>query len=324
MRTLIAWTMILALGASAEAQGPGARKPAAATPAKPGQPATAPVDLAAERARIEAEAQNNRIELQRVLAEWEEKSKAITSLNVEFERIDRSPGWGDVYYQGRAMLQSPDLACLEFKKYKLDSKGKKLVVTKDGKPTGQLEAQPFERIVCTGKEVLQYSWDEKKIFVFPLDKQQRQKALQQGPLPFLFNMKAAELKQRYSMTLLKQTNPDYYLIGIAPNERIDKDSFSKAFLWLNKKTYLPHQLWLFPIGEKERQEFVFAGGSNTIVPNSTLDPKFFLANRFEGWKVIDNPAGDAPAPKSKAAAAPSQPARKTATQPATRPATRPQ
>ncbi len=76
------------------------------------------------------------------------------------------------------MLQSPDLACLQFQKYKLDAKGKPLFVKmKDGKAVPQLEPEPYERIVCTGKEVLQYSWDDQKIFVFPLDKQ----AAAEGP-----------------------------------------------------------------------------------------------------------------------------------------------
>ena len=55
--------------------------------------------------------------------------------------------------KGRAVLQSPDLACLQFQKYKVDADGKPLFVTgKDGKPKmPNLEPEPSERIVCTGK-----------------------------------------------------------------------------------------------------------------------------------------------------------------------------
>ena len=31
-----------------------------------------------------------------------------------------------------------------------------------------------------------------KIYIFPLDKDQRKRALEEGPLPFLFNMRAAD------------------------------------------------------------------------------------------------------------------------------------
>jgi len=322
LRTLIAWTLILVLGSSVGAQGttPAARN---ANPPASAKTQAATVDPKAEKARLETEAAN-RLEMDRVLAEWENRSKQIKSLDVLFDRIDRSPGWGDQHYQGRAMLQSPDLACLQFQKYKLDGDRKRIYTkNKDGKVVAQMEPEPFERIVCTGKEVLQYSWDDRKIFVFPLDKQARQKALQQGPLPFLFNMKAAECKARYSMTLVQQTENDY-VIGILPREDIDKDSFSKAFLWLSKKTFLPNQLWLYTIGDKERQEFKFAGDSNQIVANAPLASKWFQPTQYEGWKVVDNPNANGSAPtQGRAVVAPAQPPRRPGTQ-AAKPGTRPQ
>ena len=137
-----------------------------------------------------------------LLDAWEARSQKVTSIDVGFERTDKlGKAWGDVYYQGRAMLKSPDLACLEFRKYKVDNDGKPIYkLDKNGKPLRpaepELEVEPDERIVCTGREVLQYKWDEKVIYVWPLEKEVRQKALQQGPLPFLFNMRAADAKQR--------------------------------------------------------------------------------------------------------------------------------
>jgi TIGR03009 family protein len=317
LRTLIAWTLTLALATSAWAQqqAPTTKKPNAPANAKA---AAAPVDPKVEKARVDAENAANRAEMDRVLAEWEVRSKKVVSLDVLFDRIDISPGWGNQYYQGRAMLQSPDLACLQFQKYKIDAAGKKILAKKDGKVVPQLEPEPFERIVCTGSKVLQYDWNEKKIFIFPLDKDSRQKALQQGPLPFLFNLKAAEAKRRYSMTLLKQDEKDY-LIGIRPNEDIDKESFEQAFLWLNKKTFLPDKLMLYTVGNKERQEFVFAGELNTIRANTALDTKYFLDNRYAGWKVIDNPNGNGAPVQGKVVAPPAQPPRRQAAQPAGRP-----
>jgi TIGR03009 family protein len=301
MRTIVAWTMTLAVGAwisgIAQAQQqqpqsiPPATKRAVAPPAAAGktaQPAAAPTDPNAvkvlQEAFIKAQA-----EMDTLLADWEKMSKKVYSLDVAFERIDRAKAWGDQYFQGRAMLKSPDLACLEFTKIKLDANGKPLMVTgRDGKPAKAVEAEPAERIVCTGKEVLQYFWDDRKVFVFPLDKQVRQKALQQGPLPFLFNMKADDAKKRYSMTLKKQSDKEY-LIEIIPNLDIDKDSFSLAYLWLSKETYLPNQLWLYPVGKKERQEFRFTGDRNAIKPNVAMDSNFFAFTKIPGWKVILNP-----------------------------------
>ena len=165
MRTLIAWILTLAVGATASAQvtAPPARK----VVVKPGSTAAGRTGRSQGR---EGEARGRRQgseEMDKVLAEWERRSKKVITLDVLFDRIDHSPGWGNQYYQGRAMLQSPNLACLEFQKYKVNADGKPLYKSKNGKQFPDLEADPYERIVCTGKEVLQYSWDDRKIFVFP-------------------------------------------------------------------------------------------------------------------------------------------------------------
>jgi TIGR03009 family protein len=331
VRTLMTWTMTLTVGSwaagvvSGQAPAPAQKRAPAPAPAAKAV-APAPLDANALKAK-QQEDERALQEMNQLLDAWEAQSKKVTSIDVAFERIDKlGAAWGDVYYQGRAMLKSPDLACLEFTKCKLDDNGKPIYKRdKNGKPLQplerELEPDPNERIVCTGKEVLQYQWDEKVVYVFPLEKEVRQKALQQGPLPFLFNMRADDAKKRYGMRVLQQDDKEY-LISIAPREEIDKQSFSKAFLWLNKKTFLPNKLWLFPIGGKELQEFRFTG----IMANKPMDNGFFSPNlKIAGWKVIFNPNNDGnnkPAQAPGANAGPqvgqAQPAR-----PAPRPAMRP-
>ena len=63
---------------------------------------------------------------------------------------------------------------------------------------------PYERIICTGKEVWQYRSDTQQIFIFPLGKDEQKKAIEEGPLPFLFNMQADDARQRYQMTLISE------------------------------------------------------------------------------------------------------------------------
>ena len=57
-----------------------------------------------------------------------------------------------------------------------------------------------ETIVCGQNDVWQYLYEGKQIFIFPLAKGERQRALDEGPLPFLFNMKAKEAEERYEMS----------------------------------------------------------------------------------------------------------------------------
>lgn len=333
MRTIVAWTMALAVGAwssgSVHAQkpanAPAPRRPPASAVDKAAQTAENPeVTKARQAADLQTLAEMNTL-----LDLWEKQSKKTVSLNVSFDKVVRDEGFGEEYFRGRAMLQSPDLACLEFTKCKLDAEGKPLTLPdKSGKPVVQMNPEPDERIVCTGNEVLQYFWGDRKIFVFPLDKQARQKSLQQGPLPFLFNMKAAEAKRRYSMRLLKQ-DANEYLIGIVPNEAIDRESFTKAFLWLNKTTFLPNKLWLLPENNaKSRVEYTFTGSNNTIVTNVAMDKTIFSFAKIAGWKVIVNPGQDGQAaqgnPPGTAVGPGGTPsARRPVPQPAMRPSNQP-
>src|SRR6185437_14621758 len=114
---------------------------------------------------------------------------------------------------GRAILRGPNLAFLDFQKYVKNEK------------TGKTELKPHERIVCTGTEVWQYRSDTRQIYIFPLEKQNQKRALEEGPLPFLFNMKAAEAEARYEMTLVDET-PRFFVISVNPLLKIDMESFS--------------------------------------------------------------------------------------------------
>ncbi|WP_435005967.1 outer-membrane lipoprotein carrier protein LolA [Tundrisphaera lichenicola] len=320
MRTLIISTITLAIGSWVAGTATG--QAVAPAPNQSTAPVPAPVDNQVVKAQqAEDDPAQKALQAQRdlnaLLVNWENQSKKITSLDVVFDRIDKlGPAWRDDYYRGQALLQSPDLACLEFKKYVVDAEGKPVQPLK-------LEAHPEERIVCTGTDVLQYQYDEKVVYVFPLDKQVRQKALQQGPLPFLFNMKASEVKARYRLVLMGQDAKEY-LIEIKPKEEIDQQSFKTAYLWLDKKRFFPNKLRLIPVGEKEEQNFIIG----RVKANEKIDPALFAAARFAGWKVINNPGGDgqkaqSPAPKAgatpgRAAQGQAQPAQRVR-QPAMRP-----
>lgn len=329
MRRCIAWTMTLAAWASslsiAPAQTPAARpaptRGAQPSPkAAPGAPSAAKipagsVDPAAQKAKLAADARA-RGDMDLLLDEWEKQSAKVKSLQVVFERIDKSIKWGSKVSQGTAILKSPDLACLEFKRAVPDAQGKpKLKLNANGQKVIEVEKEPFQRIVCTGKEVIQYEYDEKAMYIYPLDKEARQKALQQGPLPFLFNMKAADAKERYGMTLVPDDKaPNEYRIHVVPKQQIDMKDFKTAEVWLSKETFLPSRLVLMPIGDNELQEFRFTH----IAPNASIPDGFFAFTVIKGWKVERNDPATALANQSGKSGQADANAKRIAPQPASR------
>jgi len=301
MRISIAWTMTAAVAASvvATASGQGMRQPGPKRQA--GAPATAPAapPKGASAAKLDPEAikarqladQKAREAMVPILAEWEKQSKKVTTLSVGFQRVDKSAAWGDDYFVGRAVLKAPNMACLEFQKCKLDDKGKPLTKPNaKGEPAWVLEPEPAERIVCNSKEVLQYAFAEKVLFVFPLEKEARMRALQEGPLPFLFNMKAAEAARRYGMRLLQEDEREY-LIAVVPNDPDDRGNFERAFVWLGKKDFLPTKLRLYPVqggqgSAKESQEFTFYNIDKT---RPIEDAFFNPPTKMKDWQTKVNP-----------------------------------
>ncbi len=223
-------------------------------------------------------------EMDALLAEWAKQNGKLKSLTVGFVRTDKSKVWGQEEFVGNAFLQSPNLACLHFKKADAANPKKPL---------------DHERIVCTGQEVRQYDFKTQQIFVFPLDRDQRKRAIQEGPLPFLFNLNAQEAKLRYSMTKMAE-DKDNYLVGILPRLKKDQEVFSQAYIQLNKLTFLPDRLLLVLPDGKDTQDYKFT----QVAPNGQINPVYFQALNIKGWKVVVNPDPAAPA---AAVAEPRQP-----------------
>jgi TIGR03009 family protein len=258
------WAQAPATKAVVPAAG-GAGRPAAAQPqAQQAQqqkaaPAKSPEELAKLAQRMEV-----------LLATWEQRSAQVKELDAEFTRKDHSTAWQeDTEYKGRALLKSPDRAYLDFQKF----------------DPAEKKHNHYERIICTGKEVFHYQTPSRQIFIFPLSAEERSRALEEGPLPFLFNMKADRAKLRYKM-LLRTENEEGAWIEIQPLEKIDQESFSKVYVLLNKEKFLPDRLVLYAPNGKDTQDYKFV----TIKMNSGVaDANFQGVIPKEGWDVVRNP-----------------------------------
>lgn len=277
---ILAVTAVLARspGAVAQVARPSpapAPRPQLKAPARP--PATAGRAVAPA---AQPQPPVNDARVKQLLGEWEKKSAELKTLDVHLKRTDKAldGAWDDEEYLGRAILQSPDRAWLNFDKIQ---KGK------DGKPVGV----PHERIICTGSEIWQYQSKTKQIFIFPLDKENKKRAMEEGPLPFLFNMRAADAEARYLMSIVKET-PEFYVLSVAPRLRIDQEAFSKAFLQLNRTTYLPVRIKLISPDGNNTKDYVLS----EVKRNNPVRPENFKGVVLpKPWQVERDPGNDAAA-----------------------------
>ena len=225
-----------------------------------------------------------------LLVQWEQQCAKLTSLEVDVYRIDKDPQWwnDEEHYLGHAAFKKPQQAYLNFQKVTLkavpDPKDKnKKIMAAVRKNDGQVQATPYQTIVCTGAEVWDYHYDVKQIFVYALDKNQRKRAIEEGPLPFLFDMKARDAKQRYDMVLWNESD-EGYLVKLLPKFNDDKERYSSAWIYLDRNYLLPTRIVLIMPDGKSMQNFDL---SNLKPNKKQVDPGLFRGgNPKNDWKVI--------------------------------------
>ncbi len=312
-RSLAPLALLLASSSPLIAQDDSAPRGAKAPAAGPAR-RMAPADGAAKKAGAQVGAPTRPADpeaarkMDELLRLWEAKSTSIKTLSVKYQRTDIIKAYDmKKVYEGEARFTSDNKAFLDFWEVAAQGKGKTL----------------DERIICDGDKVYQFKGPTKQIFVFPLPQNGRQKALQQGPLPFLFNMKAGEAKKRYDMAIMGD-NPDYYMIRIIPLLDLDREEYSQAYLKLGRQNLLPQAIQLTSPNGKDTKTFKFDPKDvveNRKIPDDWFDaPKMARAaiasnaslpekERKDGWKIIENPDSDgrpqaAPAPAVGARPAP--------------------
>jgi TIGR03009 family protein len=232
----------------------------------------------------------NPARLAKLLKDWEKQSEKLKTLDVSIYRIDLAPAWGDEdHYEGHAVFSRPQLAYLDFRKVKLVPDSKKKMVPQVDRNKKRVTTA-FERIICTQNEVWQYRFDNQQIFVFPLDKNARKRAVEEGPLPFLFDMKAKEAEVRYDMELLEE-DAEKSLLKITPKLKEDQDSFSTAWVILDARYLLPKRILLLSPDKKSTRDFYLTHKANTPVAAAI----FKVFDPGKPWKIERNPGGQAPA-----------------------------
>lgn len=276
VRRVLVWAAVAAAVGSTVAPAQVARKEAAGPP--PARQSQRPPAAKAVADRPRADPNDPR--MKKLLADWEKQSALNKTLDVKIVRLDKSPEWGDEEFEGRTLLESPNHAWLDFKKVETDEQGRRKLI-------------PHERIICTGTEVWQYKPETKQIFIFPLDRQNQQRALEEGPLPFLFNMKAAEAVARYEMALANEVK-NSWVISVVPRLKMDQEAFSKAFINLRKSDHMPDRIFLISPDGKSTKDFKLS----EVKTNQPVAPANFKGvNPGKPWQVVRDPGGDGPGPK---------------------------
>ena len=221
---------------------PNAGETPSAAGAKPGKLARpAPQELRIEKVPPE---------LEKVLQDWERHTSQFKKLVGEFSvfKYDHELEI-EKRGEGKFAHEAPDKGNYETKGMEIAKGQKSKKKNKDGEPYS-LQSEAPVRWVCTGKEIIRIDEKEKTYEKIPIPPESQGQNIIEGPLPFLFGMKAQQAKMRYRMKILEQ-NDETIKLQVIPIRRNDAVNWDKALLLIDAKLFVPKAVQLFdPLGSE--------------------------------------------------------------------------
>ncbi len=257
-------------------------------------------------------------ELEKVLKDWELNTSRFKTMAGEFSRFKYDKTFEiEKQAEGKFVYEAPDKGNYELWGAKIE----KGAVSKKKNAKGQpyeLKSDDSERWVCNGKKVIKIDAKGKTYEEVEIPQESQGQNIIDGPLPFLFGMKADKAKRRYKLSLLDHENQAEIWLQVIPREQRDAANWVKATVIIEAKTFKPKAVKLLdPTGAESVHVF------KDIVVNEKRG--FFDKDPFRpslrGYKLaLLNDKSSAPAvgekpiapPATKQSKAPTSKARTTA------------
>ncbi|QDV26178.1 TIGR03009 domain-containing protein [Aureliella helgolandensis] len=235
--------------------------------------------------------------LDQVLMVWEQRTAAIKRYQCEFQRFQFDPGnLPDAHMsQATGFIKFMDPGKGEFRVDKVETVSKKT-------PPYEYRVDPThpygEHWICDGEWVHVLDHNEKKATRIQLSPESRGKEVYRSPLPFLFGVKAAEIKQRYwARPLFPAGRPENELwIEVWPKSANDAGNYSRVQVILDRNDSLPMALIVFlpnwSPSQEHREVYQFSNRKSNGVLDAIAGAfgKSFIPTKLgNDWEVVEEP-----------------------------------
>jgi len=183
-------------------------------------------------------------EMDQLLAAWEQQSNGTKRLEAKFRRWHFDPlaapaGVHATWAEGVIKYGAPDMGLFRVDQLKFFSG----IV--ESKPTYKsVDGQFGEHWVCNGKELLEFDRSKKECRIQQLPPEMQGKDILESPLPFVFNLNAARIKERYWVRRI-EAPAGVFVIEAHPKRQADRAQYLFVRIVINDKTFLPQALILY-------------------------------------------------------------------------------
>jgi TIGR03009 family protein len=237
--------------------------------------------------------------LDQVLDVWEKRTAEVKRYECEFKRWQYDPTKYDQDYYSRA---NGNLKFMDPDKGMFVVENLETIAVKQ--PQAEYKVDPRrpygEYWICDGEWIYIRDRNEKKETRYELPPQLRGQGIQMSPLPFLFGVKAAEIKQRYWIRPVQAPpGDDGVWLEAWPKRADDAGNYSRVQVVLDRSDILPRALIVFlpnwRPGSEHKEIYEF---SNRVVPKENLwsamkEKVFrqaFIPTQLPGdWQIIEEP-----------------------------------
>jgi TIGR03009 family protein len=237
-------------------------------------------------------------DLDKILDAWEKKNGQIKTFKCTFNRWQYDP----VFFttrpgepeqakqtsQGEIKYSAPDKGLLR------ETGGDTWSINPTSHKPEQKKLEALEHWACDGKQVYKVDYQQRTVEEIPIPPELQGQGITQGPLPFVFGAKAAELKARYYIRLTTPADAKGQAwLEIRPKNRRDAENFSKVNLILRTNDMFPQAIEIYGTNGQDRDAF--------LLEPKGFDPREIFGGDFNpspfGFKHVKHQPQAAPAPQ---------------------------
>ena len=180
-----------------------------------------------------------------LLKNWETQSKGTKTLECQFKRwhydLFAAPaGTHAEIANGEIRYATPDRGHFKVTR-RMTFDG-----MKEGKPQYSAKPGQFgEHWVCNGQELLEFDHAKKECNIQQLPPEMRGQKIFESPLPFVFNLDAKQIQERYWVRQVKAPKEGVMLIEAYPKRQEDRAQYKLVQIALGQSTFLPEALLMY-------------------------------------------------------------------------------
>ena len=251
-------------------------------------------------------------QLQTLLNNWEQQSKSMKTLECSFTR------WHyDMFAAPQGQFASRADGVI---KYAAPDKGLfrvDQIVFFSGFDANQqpiLQPQPGqfgEHWVCNGEQLIEFDRNQKECRIQTLPPDMRGQKIFNSPLPFVFNLDAQQIQQRYWVRQVQAPAEGMLLIEAWPKRQEDRAQYKLVQIALDANTFLPRALLMYAPNFHAKNAPKWDHYEFRESKRNAIGAGFqrFLGNFIPqkppaDWKIIQNNLSPGPTPGAQQAAVP--------------------